>query len=115
MTDELHFSFGTGAMEVNRGFLLAKLKKAVKPKKSVQIGSSSSVGAVAPGIASIVEALPVQAIGPEEARPEEVGGGEREPSSGEAMAIEVLAALHEEEEEEEEEDVEAFSLQPRKR
>ena len=101
-------------MEVNRSSLLAKLKKAVKPKKSVQAGSSSSVGATAPEIVSIVEALPVQAIGPEEARPEEVGRGEHEPSFGEAVALEVLAALHEEEEEEEE-DVEVFSLQPHKR
>ena len=93
---------------MNRSSLLAKLKKAVKPKKSVQAGSSSSIGATAPEIVSIVEALPVQAIGPEEARPEEVGG-ECEPSSGEAVALKVLAALHEAEEEEEE-NAEAFSL-----
>ena len=101
-------------MEINRSALLAKLKKAVKPKKSVQAGSSSSIGAMAPEIASIAEALPIQAIGPEEARPEEAGEGEHEPSSREAVALEVLTALHEAEEEEEE-NAEAFSLQPRKR
>ena len=69
---------------------------------------------MAPEIASIIEALPVQTVGPEEARPFEVSGTEQKPSSGEATALEVLAALREEEEEEKE-DVEGFSLQPRKR
>ena len=93
-TDKLCFYPGAGTMEVNKSSLLAKITKMAKPKKSIRVGSVSSTGAMAHEIASVMEALLVQAVRPEEARRSEASGMGRELSLGETIALEVLVALY---------------------